>query len=45
MEFSEKHREILGPLLTRVGDQASVVAEVVLGPNLKRESSTYEAAD
>lgn len=33
----EKDREILGPLLTRVGDQASVVAELVLGPNLKQE--------
>ena len=28
-------REILKPLLARVGDQASVVAELVLGPNLK----------
>jgi AcrR family transcriptional regulator len=36
-ELHEKDREILGPLLTRVGDQASVVAELVLGPNLKRE--------
>jgi hypothetical protein len=30
-------REILQPLLARVGDQASVVAELVLGPDLKRE--------
>jgi len=36
-ELHEKDREILGPLLTRVGDQASVVAELVLGPNLKGE--------
>ena len=36
-ELHEKDREILGPLLTRVGDQASVVAELVLGPNLKQE--------
>jgi hypothetical protein len=30
-------REILQPLLARVGDQASVVAELVLGPDLKRQ--------
>jgi hypothetical protein len=36
-ELHEKDREILQPLLARVGDQASVVAELVLGPNLKRE--------
>lgn len=36
-ELHEKDREILGPLLTRVGDQASVVAELVLGPQLKPE--------
>ena len=36
-ELHEKDREILKPLLARVGDQASVVAELVLGPNLKRE--------
>ena len=33
----EKDREILQPLLARVGDQASVVAELVLGPQLKQE--------
>ena len=36
-ELHEKDREILKPLLARVGDQASVVAELVLGPNLKQE--------
>src|SRR5271156_2404124 len=36
-ELHEKDREILQPLLARVGDQASVVAELVLGPNLKQE--------
>jgi hypothetical protein len=30
-------REIVRPLLERVGDQASLVAELVLGPDLKRE--------
>lgn len=30
-------RELLQPLLARVGDQAGVVAELVLGPNLKQE--------
>ena len=36
-ELHESDREILGPLLARVGDQASVVAELVLGPQLKQE--------
>jgi hypothetical protein len=36
-ELQAQDREILQPLLARVGDQASVVAELVLGPNLKRE--------
>jgi len=36
-ELHEKDREILKPLLARVGDQASVVAELVLGPQLKQE--------
>jgi ParB-like nuclease domain len=36
-ELHEKDREILKPLLARVGDQASVVAELVLGPNLQQE--------
>lgn len=36
-ELHEKDREILKPLLARVGDQSSVVAELVLGPNLKQE--------
>jgi hypothetical protein len=30
-------REILQPLLAHVGEQARVVAELVLGPDLKRE--------
>jgi len=36
-ELRTQDREILQPLLARVGDQASVVAELVLGPDLKRE--------
>jgi ParB-like nuclease domain len=36
-ELHESDREILKPLLARVGDQASVVGELVLGPNLKVE--------
>ena len=36
-ELRAQDREILQPLLDRVGDQASVVAELVLGPDLKRE--------
>jgi hypothetical protein len=35
LRFSD--REILQPLLARVGAEASVVAELVLGPDLKRE--------
>jgi hypothetical protein len=35
-ELHRQDREILQPLLERVGDQASVVAEFVLGPDLKR---------
>jgi hypothetical protein len=35
-ELHSHDREILQPLLERVGDQASVVAELVLGPDLKR---------
>ena len=31
-ELTERDREIVQPLLPRVGDQASVVAELVLGP-------------
>ena len=33
-------RQIVQPLLARVGDQARVVAELVLGPDLKRERMT-----
>jgi len=36
-ELRANDREILQPLLARVGDQAGVVAELVLGPDLKRE--------
>jgi hypothetical protein len=36
-ELRAQDREILQPLLARVGDQGSVVAELVLGPDLKRE--------
>jgi hypothetical protein len=39
-ELGPSDREILKPLLARVGDQASVVAELVLGPDLKRERMT-----
>jgi ParB-like chromosome segregation protein Spo0J len=35
-ELRARDREILEPLLTRVGDQASTVAELVLGPTLVR---------
>jgi ParB family transcriptional regulator, chromosome partitioning protein len=35
-ELRELDREIVQPLLARVGDQASVVAELVVGPELKR---------
>ena len=34
-ELRARDREILQPLLDRVGDQASVVAELVLGPDLE----------
>ena len=36
-ELRAQDREIVQPLLARVGDQAKVVAELVLGPDLKRE--------
>jgi hypothetical protein len=35
-ELREPDREVLQPLLRRVGDQSSVVAELVLGPDFKR---------
>jgi hypothetical protein len=35
-ELRDQDREIMQPLLRRVGDQSSVVAELVLGPNLER---------
>jgi hypothetical protein len=36
-ELRARDRAILQPLLQRVGDEAGVVAELVLGPDLKRE--------
>jgi hypothetical protein len=36
-ELRTQDRGIVRPVLERVGDQASVVAELVLGPDLKRE--------
>jgi hypothetical protein len=36
-ELTERDREIVQPLLTRLGDQADVVAEQVLGPVRGRE--------
>src|SRR5271168_5369608 len=36
-ELATGERALLQPLLARVGDQAQVVAELVLGPDLKRE--------
>jgi len=36
-ELRTQDREIVQPLLARVGDEAGVVAELVLGPNLKGE--------
>jgi ParB-like nuclease domain len=38
-ELRASDREILQPLLARVGDEAGVVAELVLDPNLKREKT------
>jgi hypothetical protein len=35
-ELRDQDREIVQPLLRRVGDQSSVVAELVLGPELER---------
>ena len=36
-ELRETDRAVVRPLLQRVGDQASVVAELVLGPERERE--------
>jgi hypothetical protein len=36
-ELRSQDRAIVRPLLERVGDQANMVAELVLGPDLKRE--------
>ena len=37
-ELHAQDREIMQPLLRRVGDQSSLVAELVLGPDLERRS-------
>jgi hypothetical protein len=39
-ELRAPDRQILEPVLARLGDQASVVAELVLGPDLKRERAS-----
>jgi hypothetical protein len=39
-ELQVQDREIVQPLLARVGDQAHVVAELVLGPDLKGERAS-----
>jgi hypothetical protein len=39
-ELRAQDREILQPLLARVADEASRVAELVLGPDLKRERAS-----
>jgi hypothetical protein len=36
-ELRAQDREIVQPLLARLADEAGVVAELVLGPDLKRE--------
>ena len=41
-ELRTQDREILQPLLARVGDQASVVAELVLGPQAERAASVSD---
>ncbi len=38
-ELRASDRAIVRPLLERVGDQAGIVAELVLGPDLKREKT------
>ena len=43
-ELRAQDREILQPLLARVGDQASVVAELVLGPDLQRREDVMNEA-
>ena len=43
-ELHRQDREILQPLLARVGDQASVVAELVLGADLKRARGAMNEA-
>jgi hypothetical protein len=39
-ELRAQERALLQPLLARVGDQASVVAELVLGPDHQRERAS-----
>jgi ParB-like chromosome segregation protein Spo0J len=38
-ELTARDREIVGPVLLRLGDEASLVAELVLGPTLDRRRS------
>jgi hypothetical protein len=38
-ELRTQDRHIVQPLLARLGEQASVVAELVLGPDLEREKT------
>ena len=44
-ELRAQDREILQPLLARVGDQASVVAELVLGPDRRSGRDCHERSD
>ena len=44
-ELRGQDREILQPLLQRVGDQASVVAELVLGPRRQTTRGSHERRD
>jgi ParB-like chromosome segregation protein Spo0J len=41
-ELTARDREILRPLLARLGDQASLVAELVLGPDLAPSGGQHE---
>ena len=41
-ELTARDREILRPLLARLGDQASLVAELVLGPDLAQSGGRHE---
>jgi ParB-like chromosome segregation protein Spo0J len=41
-ELTARDREVLRPLLARLGDQASLVAELVLGPDLAKSGGRHE---